>query len=236
MQLAINPTLELNTARTVFKRKGRVLLPDFLGLPGAQALGHTLAEELPYRLTMNTSDESVSRLSTPDLSALDETFRRNLMNALYAEARTQFRYMYAQFEFDRNLEAEGLVAGRSREIWAFLNSTDFLKTVGKIIGVGDLKRVSAQASSYAPGHFLTQHDDDVKQSGRRAAFVLYMSPRWLADWGGLLQFIDRDGHVAEAFTPTFNALAVFKVPTEHAVSMITPLAPRPRLAISGWVH
>ena len=51
-----------------------------------------------------------------------------------------------------------------------------------------------------------------------------------------MHFIDRDGHVAEAYTPTFNALALFRVPTRHAVSMVTPLALNPRYAISGWVH
>ena len=51
-----------------------------------------------------------------------------------------------------------------------------------------------------------------------------------------MQLLINPGHVAEAYTPTFNALALFRVPTRHAVSMVTPLALNPRYAISGWVH
>jgi SM-20-related protein len=236
MQFAINPTLELNTARALYKKRGRLLLTNFLQADAARKLATGVATGLPFHATMNKNDMSVANIGEGDLATAGDDFRRSLMGAVYAASATGFRYFYSQFEFDKNLETAGPIGAFSRAVWQFLNSPDFLKTIGKIIGQSELTRTSAQASRYAPGHFLTAHDDDVENSGRRAAFVLYLSPQWQADWGGLLQFIDRDGHVAEAYTPTFNALAVFKVPTHHSVSMVTPLAPLPRDAISGWVH
>jgi len=42
--------------------------------------------------------------------------------------------------------------------------------------------------------------------------------------------------VAEAYTPAFNALNIFKVPQPHAVSLVAPFAGGDRLAITGWVR
>jgi SM-20-related protein len=236
MNLLIDPTLELNAARTVFKRQGRVLLPGFLQSPGAHQLAEGLAGDLPFHITMNKVDDSVANIAEVELSRAGEDFQRRLMAAVYGASATGFRYFYSQFEFDKHLQDATAIGDLSRDVWSFLQSAPFLSAIGRIIGVSDLQRTSAQASRYAPGHFLTRHDDDVQNSGRRAAFVLYLSAQWQADWGGLLQFIDRDGHVAEAYTPMFNTLALFRVPSAHSVSMVTPLAPIPRLAVSGWVH
>ena len=236
MNLTINPTLELNAARAVFKKRGRVLLPQFLTAPQAQMLSESLSDSGHFHLTMNRADDSVTNIKPEEVVRAGEEFQRGLMSAVFSASSSGFRYFYGQFEFDKHLDEASPMGNLSRIVWHFFQSSAFLGAIGKIIGVPNLVRTSAQASRYAPGHFLTRHDDDVVNSGRRAAFVLYLTPQWQADWGGLLQFIDRDGHVAEAYTPTFNALALFKVPTAHAVSMVTPLAPYPRIAISGWVH
>jgi SM-20-related protein len=236
MNLSLDPTLQLNDARTVFRRQGRVFLPAFLQASGVHQLAQRLSSDLPFHVTMNKVDASVAKVAEAELARAGEDFQRRLMTAVYGASVTGFRYFYSQFEFDQHLQESSAVGELSREVWAFLQSAPFLTAIGRIIGVPDLQRASGQASRYAPGHFLTRHDDDVPNSGRRAAFVLYLSAEWQADWGGLLQFIDRDGHVAEAYTPTFNSLALFRVPSSHSVSMVTPLAPIPRLAISGWVH
>ncbi len=235
MQINLNSHVELNLARTVYKKRGRILLPDFLSAHSAKALSD-LAPTLPYHLTMNKTDDGVANITQVDLAARGQEFHQRLMSAVYAQASSAFRYFYGQFEYDKNQNAPGDLGSITREVRSFLNGEAFLSALRKMTGIPDLTHTTGQASCYKPGHFLTSHDDDVKDSGRRAAFVLYLSPTWRADWGGLLQFIDRDGHVAEAFTPTFNALAVFRVPTVHSVSMVTPLAPAARYAITGWVH
>jgi SM-20-related protein len=62
------------------------------------------------------------------------------------------------------------------------------------------------------------------------------TPAWKSDWGGLLQFIDEDGHVAEAYAPAFNALNILRVPQKHAVSYVTPFAGAGRYSITGWLR
>jgi Rps23 Pro-64 3,4-dihydroxylase Tpa1-like proline 4-hydroxylase len=70
---------------------------------------------------------------------------------------------------------------------------------------------------------------------RRAAYVFNLTPRWQPDWGGQLQFIGPDGHVAEAWVPRFNALNVFAVPQPHAVSIVAPFAVGARYSVTGWL-
>jgi SM-20-related protein len=96
--------------------------------------------------------------------------------------------------------------------------------------------VDAQATRYERGHYLTQHDDSAAEKGRLYAFVLNLTPHWRTDWGGLLNFIDADGHVAEAYAPAWNAINLFRVPQPHAVSCVAPFAGAPRLSITGWVR
>ncbi len=57
-----------------------------------------------------------------------------------------------------------------------------------------------------------------------------------AEWGGLLMFHGNDGNIEEAFTPAMGALRIFAVPALHSVSYVTPLAPEPRLSITGWLR
>ena len=71
---------------------------------------------------------------------------------------------------------------------------------------------------------LTAHSDDIEGKNRLFAYVLNFTPTWKPDWGGLLAFIDGDGHISEAYTPAFNALNIFKVPQMHTVTQVAGYA------------
>jgi len=98
-----------------------------------------------------------------------------------------------------------------------------------------IHRTDAQATLYRPGDFLTVHDDSIGGHKRLAAYVLNLTPIWRADWGGVLQFLGTDGHVEEGYVPCFNALNVFRVPTQHLVSQVA-LYGSSRYSITGWFH
>ncbi|HEV2111091.1 MAG TPA: 2OG-Fe(II) oxygenase family protein, partial [Gammaproteobacteria bacterium] len=116
----------------------------------------------------------------------------------------------------------------------FLNSDVFLGFVKRVTGVEDVVRADAQATRYIPGSFLRKHNDVNQEGTRRVAYVLNFTKDWQADWGGLLQFLDADGHVEETYFPAFNSLTLFEVPMWHNVSYVVPCAPRGRYAITGW--
>ena len=94
----------------------------------------------------------------------------------------------------------------------------------------------AQATAYAPGDFLTGHDDAVGGKKRLAAYVFGLTPVWRVEWGGLLLFHGSDGDVDAGLAPRFNTLNVFAVPQTHSVSMVTRAAPSRRYSITGWLR
>jgi Rps23 Pro-64 3,4-dihydroxylase Tpa1-like proline 4-hydroxylase len=110
---------------------------------------------------------------------------------------------------------------------------DFLRQVS---GRRELAFVDAQATAYAPGDFLTAHDDDVAGKHRLAAYVFGLTPVWRAEWGGLLLFHDAQGDIERGFTPRFNTLNLFAVPQLHSVSLVSRAAPHRRYAITGWLR
>jgi Rps23 Pro-64 3,4-dihydroxylase Tpa1-like proline 4-hydroxylase len=94
----------------------------------------------------------------------------------------------------------------------------------------------AQATRYRAGDFLTAHDDDVDGKHRLYAYVLNLTSSWRADWGGVLAFYNAEGHVAAGFTPRFNALNLFRVPSTHAVTQVADFVTASRLSITGWIR
>jgi Rps23 Pro-64 3,4-dihydroxylase Tpa1-like proline 4-hydroxylase len=117
----------------------------------------------------------------------------------------------------------------------FLNGPEFLNLIREITGIPQIAWADGQATLYRPGDFLTVHDDDARHAKRLVAYVLNLTPVWRSDLGGVLQFIDDAGNIAEGYVPAFNVLNIFRVPAHHAVSAVTPFGGE-RYAITGWLH
>ena len=86
------------------------------------------------------------------------------------------------------------------------------------------------------GDFLRAHTDAIGE--RVLAYVLFLSERWDASFGGALHVRDssRREWVVE---PTFNSLVVFDV-TARSEHFVTPIEPRAgqrvRVTLGGWVY
>ena len=117
----------------------------------------------------------------------------------------------------------------------FLNSEEFIAFARWLVNDPKITHVSAQATRYRPGHFLTRHQDKDPHEDRAYAYVINLTKNWHADWGGLLQFENDAGDVTQTFTPHWNSLSLFKVPQSHIVSLVSPFAIEDRLAITGWL-
>lgn len=154
----------------------------------------------------------------------------------HAEARQGFHYMFDNLRISDPIDAGGQAPSSYRRVLGFLNSPEFLNFIRVVTGDDRPTCCDAQATRFQPGHYLTEHDDRVPHKNRLYAYVLNLSEGWRSDWGGILNFLDADGHVAEGYTPAFNALNLFKVPQRHSVSFVTPFAGSPRLAITGWIR
>jgi len=231
--IEFGPSVKASVAAAVYARNGRVHIADALTAASAERAYQCLAAEVPWQLHFNDG-ERVHDLSAEEANSLPEDKRVGLQEAIYQKAAAGFQYLFDNFPmsdlYAQQLRTDLYVMG----VLEFLNSPRFLDYARKVTGVKGISLVDAQATRYRANHFLTTHDDNVIGKNRVAAYVLSLTPEWNPDLGGILNFIDEDGHVAEGYVPRFNALNIFRVPQKHSVSCVAPFAPYPRFSISGW--
>jgi hypothetical protein len=234
-ELRLDPRLDRALVARVYRQVGRVHVPDVLPVEVARHVHAVLAQGTPWQLSLaNRGANAGMDLAT--YAQLSAEQRTELERLIHDGAAWGFQYLYRNFPLDDHRAAGRHLDHPLMRVLEFLNSAAFLAFAREITGVPGIRRVDAQATLYEPGHFLTRHDDDDPPKRRVAAYVLNLTPEWRADWGGILQFLDADGHVSEGYVPAFNALNVFRVPQPHAVSYVAPFARAGRYSITGWLR
>jgi Rps23 Pro-64 3,4-dihydroxylase Tpa1-like proline 4-hydroxylase len=236
LSFAINPALDPARLAPQFIGRGRVHVPEFLVPPAAEQVHRYLAQSAEWSLVLH--DGANVREATPEQRRnADEIWEREMAAFAYARAREGFEFLYEHRRVADDPRERAADPSPVARLVDFLNSPVFLEFARRLTGQPDIVRADAQATRYRPGDFLTQHDDFDKTGRklRRAAYVFNLTPRWQPDWGGQLQFIGPDGHVAEAWVPRFNALNVFAVPQPHSVSIVAPFAVGARYSVTGWL-
>jgi Rps23 Pro-64 3,4-dihydroxylase Tpa1-like proline 4-hydroxylase len=230
----INPDADFAPYRAALAARGRVQIPGFLVEEAAQRLHACLAHEVPWSLAERGTGPE--RTVAPDELArwgADGYARR--IAELAVEAKDSFAFAYDSYMMIKNyVDAPPTQLPLLRFVVELLNSPDFIAFAQELCGHRGLRRVNAQATRYRPGHFLKRHSDAHSGEGREFAYVLNLTSRWEADWGGQLQFVDEAGGVIESFLPRFNTLSLFRVPADHVVTLVAPWAREDRLAITGW--
>lgn len=230
-------------AAKAFAASGHVRAQGVLQQGEAEALHQWLDAEAPFVRVLNQGDK-VWDLDSAALASLGPERSAALTQAVHDQAREGFQYIYDSLRVPDEAparRARGLPVDRLIEAF---NTAPWLDLFRELTGVPDIRLVDGQATRYLPGHFLTAHDDNVPGKNRVAAYVLNLTPRWRTEWGGLLMFHDRSDcptpaaadDVSLALAPRFNALHLFKVPQRHSVSLVSPFAGAPRLAVTGWLR
>jgi SM-20-related protein len=233
--IAIDPDLRPDAMAAVFRRLGRLHIPGFLTEPSARALHDRLAVETLW-VCSTIGGGTVADVPVEMLEALSPAERARFEALAHREARDGFHYMFDSLRITDAIDRGEPLEPLYRSAVDFLNSEPFLAFVRALTADQRPAYVDAQATRFLPGHYLTRHDDQKPSAGRLYAYVLNLTPVWRADWGGLLNFLDEDGHVAEGYTPSWNALNIFRVPQAHAVSYVAPFAGASRLSITGWIR
>lgn len=231
----LNPALDVKSLAATFAATGHVQVRDFLHPDDAEALLTEMRRREDWKQVLNSGDQ-VFDLDRPTRAAMSAEQREALDQSVYAGARQGFQHRYEAIRVP-DAEAERVASDDVFAKFGLWLSTggarDFLRDV---IARPELEFADAQATAYAPGDFLTAHDDAVEGKNRLAAYVFGLTPRWRPEWGGLLLFHDVDGDIARGLTPRFNALNLFAVPRVHSVSMVTRAAPCRRYAVTGWLR
>lgn len=204
------PGLDLALVRGVLQRVRRVHIPGFLAPEVAQRLHRALSAETPWSISTNEGERNFT-VPVAAFEQMAPEMRRGFDRRVHANAARGFQYLFKNYPIDDE-HAAGRLSGYLARFYAFLNSPAFLDFARAVTDRPGITRVDAQATLYEAGHFLTRHDDRDDAKRRVAAYVLNLTPQWKADCGGILQFIDDDGHVAEGYTPAFNALNLLLEP------------------------
>lgn len=226
----LNPLLETAKLAEDFRRNKRIHIPSILTEASAARLARTLEQETPWSVTFNKGKDFL------DVENVTPEERARLSRGAFDRARAEgFHYIFDNHRLSRNGEPYPNPGHYYAKLVTFLNAPRTLQFMREVTRLGAIAWADAQATLYRQGDFLTGHDDKTGGHKRLAAFVLNMTPAWRPDWGGILQFIDERGQIAEGYVPTYNALNIFQVPAEHLVSQVAFYGGF-RYSITGWFH
>lgn len=231
----ISPGLNLSAHARAFAADGRAQIRNFLTDPAARTIHRILSRETPWGLAWRAGADGPHALRRKDLGARQAELAAIPGKISAAMRSGDYAFAYAQYPMlaayvDNWGEHEGL-----RLLMEHINDEPLLDLVREVTGMRALVKADAQATLYAPNHFLAVHDDSHVEQGWKVAYVMnFCAEDWRPDWGGYLLFYDEDGDVVAGFKPRFNALNLFQVPQKHSVSYVPPFAPVARFAITGW--
>lgn len=232
---ALNPALDHAAVAAAFAADGRVQVRDVLTPDAADNLHAVLERGTDWGLGWAAAGESGNALRGAALRATSPQDRTRLGEAAALAARQgRFGFIYGRYPMVEAYTQQWDAGHPLDLLLEHLNSPDMLDFVRTVTGIPELVKADAQATLFAPGHFLTRHDDSDVAEGRRVAYVLNLTRDWQPDWGGYLLFFDADGDVTAGFRPRFNTLNLFRVPQSHNVSYVPPFAPVGRFAVTGW--
>jgi Rps23 Pro-64 3,4-dihydroxylase Tpa1-like proline 4-hydroxylase len=231
--LAINPALGLPALRAQFARDRRVQVRDVLTDASARALHHVLRDDTPWGMSWQAGTHGPHATRHAALTDAERAERAaHTHEAMHGDG---YAFGYASYPIVQAYLGRWAPGGPHDQLLEHINSAPVLDFVRDLTGIPELVKADAQATLYAPGHFLAVHNDQHAERGRRVAYVLNLcADDWRPDWGGYLHFYDADGDVIAGYRPRFNALNLFAVPQLHNVSFVPPFAPIARYAITGW--
>lgn len=231
--MQLNPGLKTNDLIRRFRERKRIVIRDVLTPVVAEQIHACMTQQVKWGLAYQ-DDTGPQHIEADRLAAMQADERLALDERIGTRARQgfQFRYhCYPMLNAYLQRRDPGLLL---HNLFEFINAPVMLDFVRTITGMKQIVRADAQATLFAPGDFLTLHNDFDAQKGRLVAYVLGFTKDWRADYGGMLQFMDDKHNVEQGFLPHFNALMLFSVPQWHAVTYVPPFAPVGRYAVTGW--
>ena len=234
-QLKISPDHDPEALGRILQQEGRLQVSDFFTPDTADYLYKIHMENKDWYLAYNEGSNFYES-STQQFQALTPQQRQHFMNSIYARARTQFQYVFYQYYITQAIKLKEQPGHPMHQFHEFMNDEEVLNLMRTLTGEKAIRKADSYASIYAPGHFLTAHDDRHDSHDRVAAYVVSMTKTWDKNWGGHLAFFDDAGNITEALIPSFNTLNIFLIPQMHSVQLVSPFAGGNRTSYLGWFH
>lgn len=231
----LNPGLDARALKAAFAAERRVQIHDFLDADSADTLHAELRSREDWRQVVNSGGK-VFDLDRATRAAMSPDQLRALDDAVFAGARDGFQHRYEAIRVPDDAAERAASGDMLAAFAAWLSDGPARDLLRDVTGKPAIDFADAQATAYAPGDFLTAHDDAVAGKRRHAAYVFGLTRQWRIEHGGLLLFHGADGNVEQGLMPRFNSLSLFAVPQLHSVSMVTRAAPNRRYSITGWLR
>lgn len=232
--IRLSPDLDVGALSAAFAERRRLHIPNVLTAEAAGAVADALEAETAWKMTC-AAGGGYFELPLNGRVAADPAKQSWIDEARVDGASPLVQYMFDTRRLGPDADKDR-APDAAEAVHAFLNTPAFLDFIRAVTGDERVDLADAQASRYRPGHVLTAHNDVAAGKNRLYGYVLNFSREWRADWGGNLLFYGPDGHIEHGWTPTFNALNLFMVPTRHAVTQVASFAPRDRYSIVGWIR
>lgn len=234
-RIQIASTHDAARLREAYEQNGRIQIRDFLTPAAADKVFECLSTQKEWNLVYRAAGKHVDSNAVA-VAKWPAAQRRKLEKIIHAGAQDGFQYCYANVPIYDIYHRNQLPGHFFNALFEFLNSRVFLDLMREVTGEDSIGFADAQVTRFDPGHFLTCHDDEVGGKDRRVAYVLSLSPLWRPDWGGALQFFGTDGNIEQAYVPAYNAINLFRVPSDHSVGIVAPFAGASRYSITGWLR
>ena len=234
MHLRLNPDLDPSAFAETYRRNGYVQVSNFLPADVSEHLADVLARRTSWRIVYSTEADKPVVMTQAEYAALSPSERSVMHQGINERARSNTGFAYNTWPMI-TAYLEGWEPGHPlHAVTEFLQSEAVREFGRRVIGAERITKVDAQATLYAPGHFLTRHQDVGLKQERRAAYTLGFARDWQPDYGGLLAFLDDELNIERALTPRFNVLTLFDGLKLHAVTSVAAFAPLGRYSITGW--
>jgi Rps23 Pro-64 3,4-dihydroxylase Tpa1-like proline 4-hydroxylase len=233
----INPNLNMQSLIKSFAVDKRLMINNFMQQPIAERMHKACMNDIPFS-THYVIDDMYQSKTQAEIAKTKQQEAKAINAKISTAASHGIGFLYEGYLESRikkvlnsnsNVELQFL-----HEIFNYLNSAEVLCTIKQITGNQNITGAESQYTRFTSGHFLTRHLDIIPGRGRQYAFVLGLTKGWHPDWGGLLQFYEKDGTPRDAWMPQFNVLSVFDVSHIHSVTYVTHFAAQPRLSLTGW--
>lgn len=233
--LLLNSENDSIAAAKQLSSTGTVLIPHFLDTFAAEETYSCLSQEVSWEMAYRNGPQAMVK-TTAELAQMSAEDRQAFHGGVIEQAKRDYQFAYFRYPMIDAYTNKWEPRLMLNAILEAINSSDALEHFRALTGDEQIRKVELQATYFAPGHFLKQHNDSASTADdRRFACVINLSKEWESHWGGLLQFVDGQ-EVVETHVPAFNSCSLFKVPRDHQVSYVAPFATKPRFALTGWLR
>lgn len=234
----LNRELDLDDLARRFQNDGRVQVRDFLTPEAGNTIRELLERQTPWGIAWQAGDEGPHMYNAARLRSLPPADRERVAKLVFDAARKgEYAVRFANYAMLDEYLAKPVRNSPHDLLLEHINAEPFLNFARTVTGMDTLIKADAQATLYAPGDFLSSHNDSHVMEGWKVAYVMnFADADWRPDWGGYLNFLDDDGDIVAGWKPRPNAINLFRVPTQHNVSYVPPFAAARRFAITGWLR